>query len=138
LRPEARRDIVRLLRELGVKPTSMIDISDGLGSELLHLCRQSGTGATIYEAKLNIDPTVVTVAGQFKISSLSMALNGGEDYELLFTVPLEAYDKVKERKDIAIIGHMSEKSGGVNVIAANGSQFPVDSLGFNHFGDGRV
>ena len=131
------RDIVRKLKQMGIKPTSMIDISDGLGSELMHICNQSLVGATIYETKLMIDPVTVQVGERFEISSLSMALNGGEDYELLFTVPLEAYDKMKDWNEVSIIGHISDRANGVNVVTASGSVLEVSSLGFNHFRDGN-
>jgi thiamine-monophosphate kinase len=137
LRPEAKREIVRKLKQMGIKPTSMIDISDGLGSELMHICNQSLVGATIYETKLMIDPVTVQVGERFEISPLSMALNGGEDYELLFTVPLEAYDKMKDWSEVSIIGHISDRANGVNVVTASGSILEVNSLGFNHFRDGN-
>lgn len=138
LRPEARRDVIRHLKALGIKPTSMIDISDGLGSELLHICNQSGVGATIYESKLVIDPVTVQVSERFEISSLSMAMNGGEDYELLFTVPLEHYDKIKDWADVSIIGHIADRQNGVNVVTSTGGLLEVNTLGFNHFRDGKA
>lgn len=136
LKPEARGDVIRLLRNLEIQPTSMIDVSDGLASELLHLCKQSGTGATIYENKVMVDPVTVRVAESFGISPLSMALNGGEDYELLFTVPLEAFDKLKAHREVFIIGHMTEKEAGVNVITEGGNFVEIKAHGFNHFDDG--
>lgn len=133
LKPEARGDIIRILREHGIKPSSMIDISDGLGSELLHLCKQSRKGATIYEDKLPIDHETAMVAADLKIPTLTMALNGGEDYELLFSVPLEFYDKVKTIKEISIIGHIIEEEAGVHVITSGGAMLPVQAQGWNHF-----
>ena len=133
LRPEARRDVIRTLKSKGLKPSSMIDISDGLASELLHLCEQSGTGCTVFENKLLIDPVTVRVAEILEMSALSMALSGGEDYELLFTLPLDSYDVIKDMKEFSIIGHMTEKAAGVNVISVGGTIIEVKSHGFNHF-----
>lgn len=135
LKPEARGDIIRILREHGVKPSAMIDVSDGLASDLLHICKKSKKGATIYEDKLPIDHEVLLVAEDMKIAALAMALNGGEDYELLFTVPLEYYDKVKTLKGVTIIGHIVEEIAGVNLITANGSMVAVQAQGWNHFKD---
>jgi thiamine-monophosphate kinase len=133
LKPEARGDMIRILRENGIKPSSMIDLSDGLASDLLHITKQSGKGATIYEDKLPIDHETVLVAEDFGIPALTMALNGGEDYELLFTVPLESYDKVKSLKGVTIIGHIVEVEAGVNIITNNGSMLPLQAQGWNHF-----
>jgi thiamine-monophosphate kinase len=124
---------MELLREAKIRPTSMIDISDGLGSDLLHLCRSSKTGATIYEDKLVIDPQVVLVAEQFGISPLAMALEGGEDYELLFTVPLEYFENLKARQEVHIIGHMVEEDAGVNIVTSAGSMIEINEKGWNHF-----
>jgi thiamine-monophosphate kinase len=135
LKPEARADIIRILRENGIKPTAMIDISDGLASDLLHITKQSKKGATIYEDKLPIDHEVILVGEDMKIPPLTMALNGGEDYELLFTVPLESFDKIKTIKAITIIGHIVEEEAGVHLITSNGSMLPVQAQGWNHFKD---
>ena len=113
----------------------MIDVSDGLASDLLHICKKSKKGATIYEDKLPIDHEVMLVAEDMKIAALAMALNGGEDYELLFTVPLEYYDKVKTLKGVTIIGHIVEEVAGVNLITANGAMIAVQAQGWNHFKD---
>lgn len=133
LKPEARADIIRLLREKGIRPSAMIDLSDGLASDLLHICKRSGKGATIYEDKLTIDHETAMVAEDLGIPALTMALNGGEDYELLFTVPLEQYDKVRSLKEVTIIGHIVEEEAGVNLITNNGSILPVMAQGWNHF-----
>ncbi len=133
LKPEARADIIRLLRENGIKPTSMIDVSDGLASDLLHITKQSKKGATIYEDKLPIDHEVMLIADDMKIPGLTMALNGGEDYELLFTVPLESFDKIKTMKEVTIIGHIVEEEAGVHLITANGAMLPIKAQGWNHF-----
>jgi thiamine-monophosphate kinase len=124
LRPEARRDVIRLLRAKGLKPTSMIDVSDGLGSELLHLCRQSGTGATVYESKILVDPVTVSVADQLELSPLTM--------------PLESYEAIKEITEFSIIGHMADQGSGVTMISDAGTHIPITSHGFNHFSDGRA
>ncbi|MEM7037369.1 MAG: thiamine-phosphate kinase [Bacteroidota bacterium] len=134
LKPEARQDMILTLRKAGIQPTSMIDVSDGLASDLLHLCESSKTGATIYEDKLMIDHQVQIVAGDFELPALTMALNGGEDYELLFTVPLEHFDKIKNMQDVMIIGHMTEVEAGRNIVTASGSVVPLEAQGWNHFG----
>ena len=135
LKPEARGDIIRRLRDLGIQPTSMIDLSDGLASDLLHICRKSKMGATIYEDKIPIDHEVGFVADEFNMAALTMALNGGEDYELLFTIPMEHFDKIKGEKGITIIGHILEEEAGVNLITANGSMIALQAQGWNHFKD---
>jgi thiamine-monophosphate kinase len=133
LKPEARGDIIRILRESGIKPSAMIDVSDGLASDLLHICKQSGKGATIYEDKIAIDHEVVSVSDELGIPALTMALNGGEDYELLFSVPLDQYDKVKSMKAVTIIGHIVEEEAGVNLVTSSGTMLPVQAQGWNHF-----
>ncbi len=116
LKPEARKDIIEKLKELGVKPTSMIDISDGLSSETLHLCRQSNVGCNIYEAKLPIDPQTFERAREFYLDPTVCALSGGEDYELLFTIKQDDYEKLRMHLDISIIGHMTDAASGTNLI----------------------
>lgn len=133
LRPEARKDVIEALYATGIRPTSMIDVSDGLASDLLHLCKQSKTGATIYEDKLMVDHQVGIVAEEFGIAQLAMALNGGEDYELLFTASLEHFDKLKEMQGLFIIGHMTDDPNFVEIVTQNGSTIPVEAQGWNHF-----
>ncbi len=134
LRPEARTDMVYELADLGVVPTSMIDISDGLASELLHLCQQSGLGAQIYEDKLPIDKETYDVAiNDFKLTPSVCALNGGEDYELLFTIRQEDFEKVKNHADLSFIGYMQEKTAGVNMRTTGGNQVEVQAQGWTHF-----
>jgi len=133
LKPEARTDVLKLLKDAGVKPTSMIDISDGLASEILHLSHQSKLGATIYEDKLPIDVTTDMVAKEFSIDPTTAALNGGEDYELLFTVSQKDYDKVKDIKEVVVIGHMTEQSTGVNLISRSGTQVEITAQGWDAF-----
>lgn len=131
LKPEARKDIPELLEKLGVLPTSMIDISDGLSSEVLHLCKASELGVRIYEEKIPVDPTILKVCEEFKISSTTIALNGGEDYELLFTIPLEDHDKIKGNPHLTVIGHMTEKAAGSNLVARDGAELPLQAQGWN-------
>lgn len=108
LKPEARQDIVQMLEKLEVVPTSMIDISDGLSSELLHLCENSKKGCRVFEEKIPIDPTVYTLCEEFNLNTTTVALNGGEDYELLFTVSLDDYEKIKANPNMTVIGHITE------------------------------
>lgn len=132
LKPEARPDVLEKLREAGVKPTSMIDISDGLASEVLHLSKDSGLGCRIYENKLPIDVVTADVAAEFQIDPTTAAMNGGEDYELLFTVNVNDFDKVKTIEGVHVIGHMLEKAEGEYLISNGGSLYPIDAQGFNH------
>jgi thiamine-monophosphate kinase len=131
LKPEARIDVVELLAEAGIKPNAMIDISDGLSSELLHLCKQSGLGCTIYEEKIPIDPTAVGLAHEFTLDPTTCALNGGEDYELLFTIDLKDYEKIKNMPDLTVIGHITEKEAGCNLVTRGQTQHPLTAQGWN-------
>lgn len=133
LKPEARVDVIENLREANIRPTSMIDVSDGLASEVMHLCQSSGLGAQVYANKIVLDHQTVDVAETFDENPLTMALNGGEDYELLFTAKLEDYDVLNTFNDIQIIGHMSHKDDGVNLVTQNGSVVPLEAKGWNHF-----
>ena len=108
LKPEARTDVRELLEKLEIKPTSMIDISDGLSSEIMHLCKQSNVGCNLYEDKLPLDPQFINVCEEFKIDSTTVAINGGEDYELLFTIKMDDYDKIKGNPNFTVIGHMTQ------------------------------
>ncbi|MFZ9155752.1 MAG: thiamine-phosphate kinase [Schleiferiaceae bacterium] len=132
LKPEARKDIVELLAELGVKPTSMMDVSDGLSSELLHLTKASGLGCVVFEDKLPIDPVVLRACEEFGIHPVTAVLNGGEDYELVFTVALEDYDKIKGNPNITPIGHMTESSGAYLVNLA-GEHVSLTAQGWKAF-----
>lgn len=107
LKPEPRKDVVDMFKEIGVKPTSMIDVSDGLSSDLIHICQQSNVGCTIYEDKIPLDYTTVNVAEEMRLDPTVCALNGGEDYELLFTISLDDYNKIKEQQRVAVIGHIT-------------------------------
>ena len=133
LKPEARRDIVELLKSLQIKPTSMIDISDGLSSELMHLCSQSGTGCRIYEERIPIDYQTAVMAEEINMNVVTAALNGGEDYELLFTLPLSRHDDVKALEGIKVIGHMADKSLGCALVTRDGNEFELKAQGWNAF-----
>ena len=131
LRPEARTDIRNLLIGLGVKPTSMIDISDGLASEILHICKQSGVGCKLFEGKIPIDNHTRELAKEYKIIPSVAALSGGEDYELLFTVAQADYEKIKDVSGISIIGHMSAASDGKFMITPDGKAVPITAQGWD-------
>ncbi len=132
MKPEARVDIVAAFKKLGIKPTSMIDISDGLSSEIHHLCKNSNVGCSLYEEKIVLDSQTRQMAEELNINPLIAALNGGEDYELLFTLPIGDYDKIKNDPDFTVIGHMTEVSEGVNLITGAGSAIPLTAQGWNH------
>lgn len=131
LKPEPRTDIISLLKEAHIKPTAMIDISDGLGSDLLHICNDSKLGCRIYEDTIPLDATTVNMAGVFNISPITAALNGGEDYELLFTIDQLDYEKVKAIPGITIIGHMTELSEGAGLVANDGALVEITAQGWN-------
>ncbi|HEY5690734.1 MAG TPA: thiamine-phosphate kinase [Cyclobacteriaceae bacterium] len=134
LKPEARMDIVFELAELGIKPTSMIDISDGLASELLHISKYSGIGIKIFEDKIPIDTKVYeTAAIELKIDPITCALNGGEDYELLFTINQTDFEKIKKHQDIHFIGHVHDNASQNLLITKLGSVIPLTAQGWNHF-----
>lgn len=130
LKPEARKDIVEMFMEMDLKPTSMIDISDGLSSELLHLAKASGLGLQIYEEKIPCDPTVMSIAEEFKLNGVTCALNGGEDYELLFTVAQKDYDKIKANPNMTVIGYMLDKNSGTNLVSHDSKIFPLSAEGW--------
>ncbi|MBI4647336.1 MAG: thiamine-phosphate kinase [Bacteroidia bacterium] len=131
LKPEARKDIIQSLKNIKVKPTSMIDISDGLSSELLHICTGSGVGCRIYEDKIPIAPETIKMAEEMNIDPTTCALNGGEDYELLFTVSLKDHDMIKENPGISPIGYITEANTGYNLIARSGQTAPLTAQGWN-------
>ena len=120
LKPEARHDIITKLAELGIHPTSMMDISDGLSSEILHICESSEVGCALYEEKLPIDPMTVTTAEDFNLDPTVCAMNGGEDYELIFTVPIEDHEKIRGMEEISVIGHITETNTGRMLITKGG------------------
>ena len=131
LRPEARKDIRTLLYALEIQPTSMIDISDGLSSEIMHLCKQSKVGCNLYEDKLPLDPQLISVCEEFNIDSTTVAINGGEDYELLFTIAMEDFEKIKANPNFTIIGHMTQESEGVHLITRANTKIPLKARGWN-------
>lgn len=131
LKPEARKDIVELLSQLGVKPTAMIDISDGLSSEILHICKQSGVGCRIMEEKLPLDPTLISTCEEFNLDSTTIALSGGEDYELLFTIAPSDYDKIKGNPNLSVIGYITDTSLGTNLITRADEAIPIIARGWN-------
>ncbi len=135
LKPEARVDIVKLLSDLKVQPTSMIDISDGLSSEILHLCRHSKVGCDLYEEKLPLDPTVISVCEEFEVNSTTIALSGGDEYELLFTIDGKDYDKIKANPNLTVIGYMTEESMGAHLVTRADQKIPLKAMGWNSFGE---
>ena len=133
LKPEARKDIIALLEKLKIKPTSMIDISDGLSSEILHLCKNSAVGCNLFEEKIPLDPTVIAACEEFKMDSTMVALGGGEDYELLFTIDQNDFDKIKGNPNLTVIGHMAEASEGAHLITRANTKIPLTAQGWNSF-----
>lgn len=131
LKPEPRTDIIIKLKEADVKPTSMIDISDGLASDIIHICEASGKGCALYEEKIPIDPDTVSMADEFKIDPTTAALNGGEDYELLFTIAQSDFEKMKNIQGITPVGHIME--GGANLVTRGGSLVPLTAQGWDAF-----
>lgn len=131
LKPEARTDIKGLLAQLEVQPTSMIDISDGLSSELLHLCKNSSVGCNLFEEKLPLDPQFIATCEEFTIDSTTLAINGGEDYELLFTIKLEDFDKIKGNPHLTVIGHMTPESEGMHLVTRANTKIELKARGWN-------
>lgn len=131
LKPEARRDIIEKLAEEGIQPTSMMDISDGLSSELLHICTQSKVGCRIYEEHIPIDYQTAVMAEEFNMNLTTCALNGGEDYELLFTVPIADYEKISEMEGVKLIGHITKPELGCALITRDGQEFELKAQGWN-------
>lgn len=133
LKPEARKDIIEQLREAGIKPTAMMDVSDGLSSEVMHICHQSGVGCAIYEDKLPIDIKAAEVAEEMNLSIVTCALNGGEDYELLFTCNINDYEKLIPLDDIYIVGHITKPEYGMTLVGRNGEELELKAQGWNAF-----
>ena len=131
LKPEARKDIPLLLAELDVLPTAMIDISDGLSSEIIHICKNSGVGCNLYEDKIPLDPQVISTCEEFNLDSTTIALNGGEDYELLFTIKTEDFPKIKANPHLTVIGHMTGKKEGIHLITRANTKIPLIARGWN-------
>jgi len=131
LKPEARNDIKELLEKLEIKPTAMIDISDGLSSEILHLCKQSNVGCNLYEEKIPVDPQLINVCEEFNLDITTIALSGGEDYELLFTIQMEDFDKIKGNPNFTIIGHMVDAQEGNHLITRANTKIELKARGWN-------
>lgn len=131
LKPEARKDIIEKLNDIGIVPTAMIDVSDGLSSELFHICTQSKTGCRIYADKLPIDYQTVIMAEELNMSALTCALNGGEDYELLFTVPLTDHEKISQIERVKVIGHITKENLGCAIITSDGNEIELQAQGWN-------
>jgi thiamine-monophosphate kinase len=135
LRPEARKDVRTLLHALEIKPTSMIDISDGLSSEIIHICKQSRVGCNLYEDKLPLDPQLISTCEEFNIDSTTVAINGGEDYELLFTIDINDFEKIKANPNFTIIGHMVQESEGIHLITRADTKIQLKARGWNAIAD---
>lgn len=136
LKPEARKDIVQLLKDLDVKPTSMIDISDGLSSEIIHLCKQSHVGCDLYEDKIPLDPQVISTCEEFNLDSTTIALSGGEDYELLMTISQDDYPKIKANPNLTVIGYMTDVSSGIHLVTRGDEKIPLKAQGWNSLNQG--
>lgn len=134
LKPEARIDMIATFEKLGIKPTSMIDVSDGLASEITHICKASDCGARIFDERIPIDPQMSMFLEEMKINASLAALNGGEDYELLFTLSPADYEKIKEQQEISFIGFITDKSQGVKLETRDGIQHDLEAKGWNAFG----
>ncbi|MBL0274081.1 MAG: thiamine-phosphate kinase [Chitinophagaceae bacterium] len=132
LKPEARKDIVEFFETQGIVPTSMIDISDGLSSEILHICRQSNLGCVLYEEKIPVAEEMKKAAFKFEIDPTACALSGGEDYELLFTIPQSDYDKLVLHEGISVVGYMTDPEQGARIITKGGGKHPITAQGWNH------
>ncbi|MEI6507880.1 MAG: thiamine-phosphate kinase [Bacteroidota bacterium] len=133
LKPEARKDVIDYFKKVELKPTSMIDISDGLSSEIFHLCSQSEIGMTVYEDKIPIDPTTYNMAREFDFDPTMTTMNGGEDYELLFTIDQKDYDKVKNDPNISVIGHCVPRGEGIHMISKSGNKHALKAQGWKAF-----
>ena len=131
LKPEARRDIVERMADAGIRPTAMMDVSDGLSSELLHICSQSGTGCRVYEERIPIDYQTAVMAEEFNMNLSTCALNGGEDYELLFTVPLSLHEQISQVEDVKIIGHITAPDLGCALVTRDGNELELKAQGWN-------
>lgn len=138
LKPEARKDIKEILKGLEIKPTSMIDISDGLSSEILHLCKSSGVGCNLYEEKIPADPQLISSCEEFNIDITTVAINGGEDYELLFTIKMEDFDKIKGNPNFSVIGHMTQESEGTHLITRAATKIPLKARGWDGMNESNI
>lgn len=132
MKTEARGDIIQKLREAGIRPTSMMDISDGLSSELMHICKQSHVGCRIFEKQIPIDYQTAVMAEELNMNVTTCALNGGEDYELLFTVPIGDHEKIQEMEDVKLIGHITKESLGHVLVTRDDQEFELKAQGWVH------
>jgi thiamine-monophosphate kinase len=133
LKPELRTDVLKKLKEIKVKPTSMIDISDGLASEIIHICKQSKLGCNLYEDKIPVDFTTAAMAREFSIDPTTCALNGGEDYEFLFTISQKDYEKIKNVEGLSVIGHLTNQNEGYNLVSRSNTMVPITAQGWDAF-----
>ena len=133
LKPEARRDIIEALCENGIQPTAMMDVSDGLSSELLHICKKSDVGCRVYEDRIPIDYQTACMAEELNMNLVTAAMNGGEDYELLFTVSLSDHEKVENIPGVRMIGYVTEPSLGAAMVTRDGGEIPIQAQGWNAF-----
>ena len=131
LKPEARKDLKELFEKLEIKPTAMIDVSDGLSSEIMHLCKRSEVGCNLYEEKIPVDPQLINVCEEFNLDITTIALSGGEDYELLFTIKMEDYDKIKGNPNFTVIGHMTQVSEGMHLVTRANTKIELKARGWN-------
>ena len=131
LKPEARKDVIALLKKNNIKPTAMMDVSDGLSSELMHICSQSNAGCRVYEERIPIDYQTAVMAEEFNMNLTTCALNGGEDYELLFTVPLSMHEKISEIKEVKVIGHITKPELGCALVTRDGNELELKAQGWN-------
>ena len=131
LQTEARGDIIQRLREAGIRPTAMMDVSDGLSSELMHICKQSGVGCRIFEKQLPIDYQTAVMAEEMNMNVTTCALNGGEDYELVFTVPIGDHEKIEQLEDVRLIGHITDQKFGHVLVSRDGQEFELKAQGWN-------
>ena len=133
LKPEARRDVLEEMQELGIRPTAMMDVSDGLSSELLHICKDSGVGCRVYEDRIPIDYQTALMAEELNMNLVTAAMNGGEDYELLFTVPLADHDKVARMKTARLIGRITKPDLGAYMVTRDDQELEIRAQGWNAF-----
>lgn len=133
LKPEARKDIIEMLKKEGIKPTAMMDVSDGLSSELLHICKASGTGCRVYEDKIPIDYQTALMAEEFNMNLVTAGMNGGEDYELLFTVPITDHEKIEKLKGVNMIGYVTKPELGCAMVTRDGAEITIKAQGWNAF-----
>ena len=137
LQTEARGDIIQRLREAGIRPTAMMDISDGLSSELMHICKQSGVGCRIFEKQIPIDYQTAVMAEELNMNVTTCALNGGEDYELVFTVPIGDHEKIQALEDVRLIGHITKESLGHILVTRDDQEFELKAQGWNPLNGGH-